>query len=153
MRRRGENDLGYTFQKVLGFRASVLLLLQIEEDLFDDEAAETVTDEGDRPSSESRLAQENFEDIDGDGEKDLITGKRWWAHGPTGDLDPMAPAVLTWFSIKKTPGQLPQLIPHQVDDNSGIGTQFTVADVNGDKLLDIVTANKKGVFLFEQMRN
>ena len=42
--------------------------------------------------------------------------------------------------------------PHVIDDDSGIGTQFTVADVNGDKLLDVVTANKKGVFLFEQVR-
>jgi hypothetical protein len=39
-----------------------------------------------------------------------------------------------------------------IDDQSGIGTQFVVADLNGDGLLDIVTANKKGVFLFEQVR-
>lgn len=92
-----------------------------------------------------------LEDIDGDGERDYITGKRWWAHGPTGDIDPMAPAKLIWFTIKKAPGQIPQLVPHEIDDNSGIGTQFSVSDMNGDKKLDIVIANKKGVFLFEQM--
>jgi hypothetical protein len=92
-----------------------------------------------------------FEDIDGDGERDLITGKRWWAHGPTGDIDPMAPAKLYWFQIQKTKGELPKLIPHEIDDNSGVGTQFTVTDINGDKKLDIIIANKKGVFLFEQM--
>ena len=32
-----------------------------------------------------------------------------------------------------------------IDNDSGIGTQFAVADVNGDKLPDIVIANKKGV--------
>ena len=36
--------------------------------------------------------------------------------------------------------------------NGGIGTQFVVTDINGDGLLDIVTANKKGVFLIEQVR-
>src|SRR5262249_24737216 len=30
-------------------------------------------------------------DINGDGLKDLVTGKRWWAHGPHGDADPNAP--------------------------------------------------------------
>ena len=32
------------------------------------------------------------------------------------------------------------------------GTQFVVDDVNGDGLLDIVTANKEGVFLLTQRR-
>jgi hypothetical protein len=41
--------------------------------------------------------------------------------------------------------------PHVIDNDSGIGTQFVVADVNGDHLPDIVIANKKGVFLFEQV--
>ena len=45
-----------------------------------------------------------------------------------------------------------QFVPHVIDNDSGIGTQFVVADFNGDKLPDIVTANKKGVFLFEQVR-
>ena len=36
--------------------------------------------------------------------------------------------------------------------DSGVGTQFEVADVNGDGLLDVVTSNKKGVFYFEQTR-
>ena len=42
--------------------------------------------------------------------------------------------------------------PREVDGDSGIGTQFVVQDCNGDGLLDIVTANKKGVFLLEQVR-
>lgn len=92
----------------------------------------------------------NYEDVNGDGQKDLITGKRWWAHGPKGDVDPMAPAVLYWFEIKKTPGQVPTLVPHLIDNDSGIGTQFWTGDFNNDKKLDIVIGNKKGVFLFEQ---
>jgi len=91
-------------------------------------------------------------DINGDGLRDLITGKRWWAHGPYGDADPNLPAKLYWLEAKKSSDGLIHFVPHEIDDDSGIGTQFSVADVNGDKLPDIVTANKKGVFLFEQVR-
>jgi hypothetical protein len=91
-------------------------------------------------------------DINGDGLKDLVTGKRFWAHGPKGDADPGAPAKLYWFEAKMNSDGLIRFVPHVIDDDSGVGTQFTVVDVNGDKLLDVVTANKKGVFLFEQVR-
>ena len=91
-------------------------------------------------------------DLNGDGLRDLVTGKRWWAHGPKGDADPNDPAVLYWFeAVRDSAGRI-RFTPHQIDDNSGIGTQFAVADVNGDGLLDIVISNKKGVFLFEQVR-
>ncbi len=73
------------------------------------------------------------------------------AHGPKGDADPSAPAMLYWFEAKKTDG-VTSFTPHEIDDDSGIGTQFVVADVNGDKLPDIVVSNKKGTFLFEQVR-
>jgi hypothetical protein len=91
-------------------------------------------------------------DINGDGLKDLVTGKRWWAHGPKGDADPNTPAVLYWFEAKRGRDGLTTFVPHQIDKDSGIGTQFVVDDINGDKLPDIVVANKKGVFVFEQIR-
>ncbi len=94
----------------------------------------------------------HFVDINGDGLKDLVTGKRWWAHGPRGDADPNLPAVLYWFEARKGTDGVTAFIPHQIDNDSGIGTQFWVGDVNGDKLPDIAVSNKKGVFLFEQVR-
>jgi hypothetical protein len=62
------------------------------------------------------------------------------------------PPVVLWFENQRGKDGMTRFIPHQVDADSGIGVQFTVGDVNGDGLLDIVTANKKGVFLFEQVR-
>ena len=61
------------------------------------------------------------------------------------------PARLYWFQASRDPDGKITFTPHEIDDQSGIGTQFVVADYNGDGLLDIVTANKKGVFLLEQL--
>jgi hypothetical protein len=91
-------------------------------------------------------------DINGDGLLDFVTGKRWWAHGPTGDADPNAAAMLYWFEARRAADGLISFTPRVIDSDSGIGTQFTVADVNGDGLLDVVVSNKKGTFLFEQVR-
>jgi phage/plasmid primase-like uncharacterized protein len=39
-------------------------------------------------------------------------------------------------------------IPHLIDDNSGVGTQITAGDINGDGLPDVVSGNKKGLSVF-----
>jgi hypothetical protein len=90
-------------------------------------------------------------DLNGDGLKDLVTGKRFWAHGPAGDVNPGDPAALVWFELQRK-GKEVKWIKHEIDNDSGVGTQFVVADVNNDKLPDIVTSNKKGVFLFIQLK-
>lgn len=88
-------------------------------------------------------------DVNGDGRVDLVTGKRMWAHGPTGDVDPNAPKVLYWFEQMPN-GTEPRFVAHLIDDDSGVGTQFVAADVTGDGRVDIVVANKRGVHLFTQ---
>jgi hypothetical protein len=90
-------------------------------------------------------------DINGDKLPDFVTGKRWWAHGPGGDPGSDQPAVMFWFELVRKDGQA-SWTPHKFDDDSGVGTQFEVADVNGDGLLDVVTANKKGAHYFEQVK-
>ena len=90
-------------------------------------------------------------DIDGDGHQDLITGKRFWSHGknePGSDKPPR----LFWFQASAQSTGNVYFTPHEIDDQSGMGTQFVVADFNGDGMLDIVSSNKKGVFVFEQVR-
>jgi hypothetical protein len=56
-----------------------------------------------------------------------------------------------WFEASRGPDGKIAFTPREIDDQSGIGTQFVVADFNGDGLLDVVTSNKKGVFLLEQV--
>jgi len=95
----------------------------------------------------SQLHAMDFIDINGDGLKDIVTGKRWMAHGSHGDAEPLASPVLYWFELKRTGGKV-QWIGHQIDDNSGVGTQVVAGDINGDKIPDVVVGNKKGTFVF-----
>ncbi|MHA3775217.1 FG-GAP-like repeat-containing protein [Verrucomicrobiota bacterium sgz303538] len=86
-------------------------------------------------------------DMNGDGLKDIVTGKRFWAHGPSGDAEPNAPAVLYWFELKRN-GTQANYVAHLIDDNSGIGTQVIAGDINGDQKPDVVVGNKRGAFVF-----
>jgi hypothetical protein len=88
-------------------------------------------------------------DINGDGHPDLVTGKRFLAH-IKGDPGDMEPSVLYWFEFK--PGKAPSWIPHQIDDNSGVGLHLVTQDITKDGLIDIIVSNKKGVYLFEQQK-
>jgi putative membrane-bound dehydrogenase-like protein len=89
-------------------------------------------------------------DINGDGLPDLVTGKRFYAHNgrDPGEDDP---PVIAWYELSREAGK-PKWKRHEFDDNSGVGTQFEVHDMNGDGLLDVIVANKRGVFYFEQVR-
>jgi hypothetical protein len=87
-------------------------------------------------------------DIDGDGHNDIVTGKRMWAHGPNGDIEPNAPPVLYWFQWTKDDVGNVRFVPYMIDDNSGVGVQVTVADVNADARPDILTVSKLGTFVF-----
>jgi hypothetical protein len=95
----------------------------------------------------SQLHAVDVIDMDGDGLKDIVTGKRFWAHGSTGDVEPNAPAVLYWFKLVRGADKSVDYIPYLIDNDSGVGTQVVAGDINGDKLPDIVVGNKKGTFV------
>jgi hypothetical protein len=88
-------------------------------------------------------------DLDGDGLKDLVTGKRYWSHGRS-EPGSGGQALLYWFKARKGADGTTIFTPHVVDDDSGIGTQFQIIDMNGDGKLDIVTSSKKGVYVHLQ---
>jgi putative membrane-bound dehydrogenase-like protein len=89
-------------------------------------------------------------DINGDGLPDLVTGKRYYAHNGR-DPGEDEPPEIAWFELKRENGK-PSWTRHVFDNDSGVGTQFEVYDMNTDGLLDVIVANKRGVFYFEQER-
>ncbi|MBN2475147.1 MAG: VCBS repeat-containing protein [Pirellulales bacterium] len=107
--------------------------------------------EPDLNSSDLRISQLHafdLVDIDGDGLMDVLTGKRFWAHGPEGDKEPNAPAVVYWFQLQRDADGSARFTAHQIDDDSGVGTQVAAAHLNADKTPDVIVGNKKGTFVF-----
>ena len=85
-------------------------------------------------------------DMDKDGTMDIVTGKRFWAHGPGKDADPAGDAVLYWFKTQKVRRDV-VFIPFKIHNDSGVGTQVTTGDINGDGYPDVIVGNKKGAFV------
>lgn len=97
----------------------------------------------------SELHSVALADIDGDGLKDIVTGKTYWSHH-TQSTDWDAGAVVYWFQLQRGPNGEVRWIPHKADGEAGIGRQIVVADVNGDKLPDIAVGGMKGCHLLTQ---
>jgi len=85
----------------------------------------------------SQMHAVELADVDCDGLKDIVTGKRHFAHGSKGRGEPLAPAVLYWFRLRRL-GSGVDWVPYRIDDNSGVGTQVVAADANGDGLPDVI---------------
>ncbi len=91
----------------------------------------------------SELHAVHLADIDGDGLKDIVTGKTYWSHHTQSPLWD-AGAVVYWFKLVRSKNKKVDWVPYQADGESGIGRQLTVADINGDSLPDIVVGGMKG---------
>lgn len=89
-------------------------------------------------------------DIDGDGLKDICTGKTYWSHHRQSPLWD-AGAVVYWFQLKRGEDGV-EWVPHQADDQSGIGRGLFVGDINGDDWPDIVAGGMKGCHVLRQQR-
>lgn len=97
----------------------------------------------------SELHALDLVDMNGDGLKDIVTGKRFWSHGRMGDPDRNDAAVLYWFELARNAESV-DWVPHLIDDKSGVGTQVVATDVNNDGQPDVVVGNKKGIFVHLQ---
>lgn len=89
-------------------------------------------------------------DIDGDGECELVTGKRYRAHcgNDPGAKDNIGLYYFKWNgqSFSK------QVVDYgPAPEGSGCGIFFYIADLNGDGLLDIVAPGKDGLYVFENL--
>jgi hypothetical protein len=101
----------------------------------------------------SQLHSLCFEDMDGDGLKDIITGKMFLAHPyQTGDAGNMDPVQLYIFKLVRTPTA--HFEPHLIDADtptekgSGVAREFKVVDMNKDGVMDFVIASKRGLFVY-----
>jgi hypothetical protein len=92
-------------------------------------------------------------DLNRDGLDDIVTGKRYLAHGPTGDMEPLAPAVVYGFVLERHANGKAHFVPYLVDDNSGVGNAIKAGDMTGNGYGDIVTCNKMGAFVFLNQSN
>ncbi|MEZ6133156.1 MAG: family 16 glycoside hydrolase [Planctomycetaceae bacterium] len=81
-------------------------------------------------------------DIDGDGLKDIITGKTYWSHHKQSPLWD-AGAVVYWFKLVRNKEGI-DWIPWKADGEAGIGRQISVVDVNNDELPDLVVGGMLG---------
>ncbi len=86
-------------------------------------------------------------DMDGDGLKDVVTGKHFWLPGYRRETEPGSASPLYWFKLTRR-GPEVDFVRQLIDPTAGLGVQLEVADLNGDQRPDVIAANKQGTFVF-----
>ena len=89
-------------------------------------------------------------DIDGDGQPELIVGKRYRGHSGNdpGSYDPL---VIYYYKIDRQTAKFTRY-PISENGTAGAGTQIIVQDLDGDGDLDIAVAGKTGVHILENLK-
>lgn len=96
---------------------------------------------------ESQYHTMAWEDIDNDGQKELITGKRYRAHNGSdpGSGDPLGLYYFKWNGESFTK----MVISHgPLGQGKGAGIYFSIADLRNSGWKDIIVAGKDGLFIF-----
>ena len=89
-------------------------------------------------------------DLDGDGQPELLVGKRYRGHNghDAGSYDPL---VIYYYKINRKTGEFTR-VPVSVNGTAGAGTQFVTGDFDGDGDIDFAVAGKTGVHFFENLK-
>ena len=104
-------------------------------------------------------------DLNGDGQPDLVTGKRYWARGTASDASEREPLGLYWYEFRRRESAPPAAAPgapaavaiewvkHIIDygGRAGGGLQIRVVDLDGNGDLDVVSGGKSGLFVAENL--
>ena len=87
----------------------------------------------------------HWADIDGDGQDELITGKRVFAHNGR-DPGGKDPSVVYYYDWNQSSSSFER---HTIDDSGviGIGLQIRTHDLDGDGDLDLALAGKTGTYI------
>lgn len=110
-----------------------------------------------------------YADLNGDGQQELVTGKRVYAH-EVEPGDTQAPVVFSyqydrtagmWHKATIFRGEPALNAPAKANDrwalkdfprgSAGTGLQMAAVDIDGDKDLDLVCPGKSGLYLFENL--
>ncbi len=109
--------------------------VQFEQEIIDD--------------SFSQAHSLHMADLDGDGQLELITGKRVRAHND-GDPGAKQPPIMKYYVWD---GKTNKYVAHVISNEVGIGLQIRTPDIDQDGDLDIVVAGKEGTqILFSQLK-
>ncbi len=93
-------------------------------------------------------------DLTGDGQVELITGKRYHARNAAADATEREPLGLYWYEFRRAaPTSGVTWLRHIIDygGRAGTGLQMVAIDMDRDGDIDIVTGGKTGVFLAENL--
>jgi hypothetical protein len=92
-------------------------------------------------------------DLNADGQKDLLTGKRYMAHNgqDPGEREPLG---VYWYEYRRPAAGQVIWVRHVIDysTRAGGGMQIATADYNDDGAIDFAAGGKSGLFLFRNLR-
>ena len=89
-------------------------------------------------------------DLDGDGQPELLAGKRYRGHD--GERSGFIRSAGDLLLQNQSGNSEFTRYPISLNGTAGAGTQFLVEDLDGDGDLDIATAGKTGVHFFENLK-